>query len=71
MLLRLSGKPPPAEDRTATVLQAAAEAFGLDAAALAALARLRAGEWPPTGDDALYERVLDAVARAANRAGEG
>lgn len=64
-LLRLAGSDVPAEDRTAAVFAAAAEAFGLDGEALAAVADLRQGE----GDVAeLFGRVQAAATRAAEAA---
>ena len=57
-------------DRTSALFAAAAIAFDLDADALADLARLRAGEYPPGKLSALYGRVLQTIARAAERAGQ-
>jgi hypothetical protein len=69
-LLRLAEKEVPAVDRTAAILDLAAVTFGLDRAALAELAGLRAGA-QPTGDAAgLYTRVLQAIARAADQAAD-
>jgi len=65
-LLRLTGQPTPAEDRTSALFADAARAFDLDGEALAHLARLRAGE--KLGDlTNLYERVLQSITRAADR----
>jgi len=71
MLLRLAGKPVPAEDRTADIFAAAATAFGLDAEALARLAALRQSTEPPADDvAATYNRVMATVGRAADFAGQ-
>jgi predicted nucleotidyltransferase len=71
MLLRLEGKPIPAEDRTADVYSASATAFGLDADALARLAALRQSAESDGGDVAAwYNHVLAAVSRAADYAGQ-
>src|SRR5206468_11062404 len=71
MLLRLAGKPIPAEDRTADIFSAAASAFGLDADALARLAALRQSA-EAAGEDvaAWYNRVVTTVSRAADFAGQ-
>jgi predicted nucleotidyltransferase len=71
MLLRLAGKPVPAEEHTADIFAAAAAAFGLDADALARLAALRQSTEPPGGDVAdMYNRIMTTVSRAADFAGQ-
>jgi hypothetical protein len=66
-LLRLAGKPVPAEDRTAAIFEAAASAFELDRDALARLAALR--QEPEEGEPAaLFASVLTIVTRLAERA---
>jgi predicted nucleotidyltransferase len=71
MLLRLAGKPIPAEDRTADIYSASATAFGLDADALARLAALRQSTESDGGDVAAwYNRILATVGRAADYAGQ-
>lgn len=57
--LRLHGETPP-EDRRA-VSQAVSEAFGLDAAALDAVAAVRDGAAPEGGADALMDRYLSTI----------
>jgi hypothetical protein len=66
-LLWLQGLEVPADDRSASVFAAAAQAFALDGDALAGLAGLRHGA--PAGDlDTLWRGVLETVARAAELA---
>jgi hypothetical protein len=66
--LRLAGKEVPAEDRTSTVLDAAAQAFDLDREALVRLAQFRR-QATPVGDlPALYDRVLRTMAQVADLA---
>jgi hypothetical protein len=67
-LLRLTGKQTPAEDRSALILEAAATAFGLDREALAGLAALRRDPRAVPDPAALYGRVLETLARAAELA---
>jgi hypothetical protein len=65
-LLRLAGKEAPAEDRTAALFEAAAQAFELDREALLRLADLRAGTRPGEGVSELAARVLESMRRAAD-----
>jgi hypothetical protein len=67
-LLRLAGQPVPAEDRTATIFEAAAGAFDLDREALARLAALRQQPEAPEDVSALFGKVLAIAARLADRA---
>jgi len=64
-LLRLAGKPAPAEDRTSDIFEAAAAAFDLNAVALARLAELRQQPKPGNVLAGLFGDVLDVMARAA------
>jgi predicted nucleotidyltransferase len=67
-LLRLLQKPVPSDDSPSSLLGAAATELGLDAAALATVARLKDGapvEEDPVG---LFGRVVESVARAAELA---
>ena len=57
-LLQLAGKPVPADDRSATIFQATAAAFGVDGETLAMLAALRQGESVSTDLPTLFGRVL-------------
>ena len=57
-LLQLAGKPVPADDRSATIFQATAVAFGADGETLAMLAALRQGESVSTDLPTLFGRVL-------------
>jgi predicted nucleotidyltransferase len=66
VLLRLDGRTVPAEDRSAAVFAAAAEAFGLDGEALAALAALRQGGESPADVRAFAGRVQVAATLAAD-----
>lgn len=68
VLLRLAGRELPAEDRSAAIFAAAAQAFGLDGAALAALADLRHGAGDAGDVAALFGRVQAAAMRAAEAA---
>lgn len=68
VLLRLAGRPVPEEDRSAAIFAAAAEAFGLEGEALAALAALRQGEGGVEDVTALLGRVQVATSRAAEAA---
>jgi hypothetical protein len=72
-LLSWSGRAAPEDDRTAAVLDVAAEAFDLDRAAFAEIARLRSDPDGAVAGDDLYDRVLVAIARAIRvaRAGAG
>jgi hypothetical protein len=65
-LLRLAGKPLPADDRSAAIFDAAATAFDLDRDALARLAALRQGGAASPDAAALYPKVLAIVARLAD-----
>ncbi len=65
-LLHLTGRPVPEVDRSALLLDAAARAFDLDHEALARVAELRAGAAPEADLADLYQRVLQALARAAD-----
>jgi hypothetical protein len=65
-LLRLAGKPVPADDRSAAIFDAAAAAFDVDRDALAGLAALRQGRSQPPDLLALYPKVLAVVARLAD-----
>jgi hypothetical protein len=67
-LLRLAGKPAPADDRSAAVFDAASSAFDLDRDALARLAALRQGGEEAADVPALYQKVLSVVARLADAA---
>jgi hypothetical protein len=69
-LLRLAGKPLPAEDHTADLFAAAAAAFELDGNALAQLVALRREGKPIRDAPALAGKVLAALARAADRAAQ-
>lgn len=65
-LLRLAGRTPPDDDRSALIFAAAAEAFGLDGAGLASLAAVRQGATlDGASGAALFEGVLAAVSRAS------
>jgi predicted nucleotidyltransferase len=66
VLLRLAGRTVPAEDRSAAIFAAAAQAFGLDGEALDALAGLRQGERSVEDVRALVGRVQVAATRAAD-----
>jgi hypothetical protein len=68
VLLHLAGREVPAEDRSAAIFAAAAEAFGLDGEALAALAGLRQGEGAEGDVAVLFGRVQAAATRAAEAA---
>lgn len=70
MLLRVTGRPLPAEDRSADLFAAAAAAFGLDGEALAILAGLRQGDGDVQDMAGLLGRVQAAVTRAAEVAAE-
>jgi hypothetical protein len=71
-LLRLAGRKPPGDDRSALIFAAAAEAFGLDGAVLSRLAALRHGaRLDNASDAALFEGVLAAVSRASEIADQG
>ena len=63
-LLRLTGKEPPADDRTGAIFEAAAGPFGLDRDVLARLAALRQDARRTDDVAGLYAGVLQAVARA-------
>jgi hypothetical protein len=65
-LLRTAGKPRPADDHTASIFEAAAKSFGLDAQALGRLASLRRDQNPPADVAALLGQVLEVLARAAD-----
>jgi hypothetical protein len=65
-LLRLDGRTVPAEDRSAAIFAAAAEAYGLDGEALAELAAVRHGEESPPDVRSLAGRVQVAATRAAD-----
>ncbi len=67
-LLRLSGKPAPAEDHTSAIFAAAAAAFDLNAVALARLAELRRQPHPANVLAGLFGDVLNVIARAADLA---
>jgi len=64
-LLELAGKPAPAEDRTASIFDAAAAAFALPSEPLARLAELRQEVEPATDLNSLYADLLAVLARAA------
>jgi predicted nucleotidyltransferase len=65
-LLRVAGKPVPAEDRTAALFAAAAMAFDLNGATLAELDALRHGQEPaPERRATLFDRTLQMLDRAA------
>jgi hypothetical protein len=64
-LMRLSGKDAPSASGSAAVLSAAALAFDLDGEALAQLASLRNETELNEDVSKLYDRVLAAIARAA------
>ena len=69
-LLRLAGKPVPADDRSAVLFETAAAAFAADGETLAQLARIRQGESAPGDLPALFGRVLttlDALTAQAER----
>lgn len=65
-LLRVSGKPAPAEDRTSLIFAAAAAAFDLNPAALARLAELRQRTQPDIDLAGLCGDVLNVIAQAAD-----
>jgi hypothetical protein len=67
-LLRLAGKPVPQEDRSATIFQEAAAAFGVDGETLASLAGLRQGERLKADLLALFGGVLKALAALTEQA---
>jgi predicted nucleotidyltransferase len=67
-LLRLDGGERFEDDRTATIFTAAAERYGLDASALAALSAQRQGQSLSTAASTLAPRVLESIERAAQRA---
>ena len=69
-LLRLAGKPLPAEDRTAAILNVTATAFDLDRDALARLADLRQQERTSADISVLFAKILVIVARLADTAAE-
>ena len=69
-LLRLAGKPLPAEDRTAAILSATATAFDLDRDALARLADLRQQERTSADISVLFAKILAIVTRLADTAAE-
>jgi hypothetical protein len=64
-MLRMAGKPEPAEPTSMAVLKSAATVFDLDAEALHKAAALRRDENLPDNLHALYNRVLQSVTRAA------
>jgi len=66
VLLRLAGRTVPAEDRSAAIFAAAAEAFGLDGEALETLASLRQGDAPAGDVRELAGRVQVVATRAAD-----
>lgn len=66
-LLEVAGKPTPTVDRTATIFDAAAEAFGLTASPLAQLARLRQDGGTDLDPKVLYGQVLGAIDAAIAR----
>jgi hypothetical protein len=68
VLLRLAGRPVPAEDRSAAIFAAAAEAFDLDPEALATLASLRQGGESVEDVRGLVGRVQVVATRAADAA---
>ena len=65
-LLQLAGKSLPADDRSASVFDAAAAAFALERAPLAQLADLRQDAQSTGEPTLLYRAVLAAVARATD-----
>ncbi len=65
-LLQLAGNGPLSDDRSAAIFSAAAAAFGLEAAPLERLARLRHEPQTKSGVTTLFGDVLKAVARAAD-----
>jgi predicted nucleotidyltransferase len=60
-LLRLAGKPVPADDRSTAIFQAAADAFAADGPTLAQLAGLRLGEPAPADVPGFFDRVLTTL----------
>lgn len=64
-LLRMRGGAVPGEDRTAEIFRAAAQAFGLDGAALEELAGLRQNPRARAGLAGLGERVIGAMVTSA------
>ena len=66
VLLRLAGRTVPAEDRSAAIFAAAAQAFDLDAEALETLAGLRQGEESVGDVRGLVGRVQVVATRAAD-----
>jgi hypothetical protein len=70
-VMRLDGRPPIPEDRTAAIFDAASAAYGFNAAALRAVADLRHGTPPPASApdiESTSESVLQALTLAADRA---
>jgi predicted nucleotidyltransferase len=66
VLLRLAGRTVPADDRSAAIFAAAAEAFGLDGEALRTLAGLRQGDESVEDVGGLVGRVQVVATRAAD-----
>lgn len=64
-MLRLAGKPEPAEPTSSAVLESAATVFNLDSRALGQAAALRRDENLPEDIHSLYNRVLQSITRAA------
>jgi hypothetical protein len=62
-LLRLKGKPVPAEDRTVAIFEAAAEAFNLDRATLRELAELRRAGNVASEPAELFTRLLTCISQ--------
>jgi hypothetical protein len=67
-LLRLAGKPLPAQDRTSALFAEAASVFGLDAQALTDLAALRQNPRADRETPALYHRILAVIVHASDLA---
>lgn len=67
-LLRLAGKPVPADDRTSAIFQAAAAAFDLDGEALARLAAFRQDERAREDLQPLFTRLLATLVRLTDYA---
>lgn len=65
-LLRFAGKEVPHEDRTAAILDLAAETFKLDRDALAQLAQFRQDRKPVADMAQLFGRVVETTTRAAD-----
>jgi hypothetical protein len=67
-LLRLAGKTPPTIDRTASIFQEAAAAFGIDGAPLAKAAALRQGDAVTDDLAGLFTHLFAALTQLINKA---